>query len=87
VATYQTLNIEERLAKFNPRTLKAVIIDEAHHAAAPSQVPLFSMGSSSTPLTFYVVIAACYPGLILKFSLTRPLSQDQDQNLYTRFLS
>ena len=40
VATYQTLNNEERLAKFNPKTLKAVIVDEAHHAAAPSQVPL-----------------------------------------------
>jgi ATP-dependent helicase IRC3 len=41
VATYQTLNNEERLAKFNPNTLKAVIVDEAHHAAAPSQVPPF----------------------------------------------
>ncbi|KIK05463.1 hypothetical protein K443DRAFT_675026 [Laccaria amethystina LaAM-08-1] len=36
IATYQTLNSAERLAKFNPHKLKAVIIDEAHHAAAPS---------------------------------------------------
>ncbi|CCL99024.1 uncharacterized protein FIBRA_01033 [Fibroporia radiculosa] len=36
VATYQTLLRPQRLAKFDPHTLKAVIIDEAHHAAAPS---------------------------------------------------
>ena len=36
VATYQTLLREERLAKFKPDGLKAVIVDEAHHAAAPS---------------------------------------------------
>ena len=41
MATYQTLNHEERLAKFDPRTLKAIIVDEAHHAAAPSQVLFF----------------------------------------------
>ena len=87
VATYQTLNNEERLAKFNPRKLKAVIVDEAHHAAAPSQVlPIFSNGKYLFRINIYVVIAACCPGLILKFSLrTRMLSQDQ--NLYTKFLS
>ncbi|KAF8905532.1 P-loop containing nucleoside triphosphate hydrolase protein [Gymnopilus junonius] len=36
IATYQTLNNEQRLLKFDPKTLKAIIIDEAHHAAAPS---------------------------------------------------
>ncbi|KAA1471544.1 P-loop containing nucleoside triphosphate hydrolase protein, partial [Dentipellis sp. KUC8613] len=36
VATYQTLLQRERLMKFDPRWLKAIIIDEAHHAAAPS---------------------------------------------------
>ncbi|KIJ68505.1 hypothetical protein HYDPIDRAFT_106705 [Hydnomerulius pinastri MD-312] len=36
VATYQTLLQPQRLAKFRPELLKAVIIDEAHHAAAPS---------------------------------------------------
>ena len=40
VATYQTLNNEERLMKFDPHKLKAVVIDEAHHAAAPSYVSL-----------------------------------------------
>ncbi|KAJ2920402.1 hypothetical protein MD484_g119, partial [Candolleomyces efflorescens] len=38
VATYQTLLNPERLAKFDPKKTKAIIIDEAHHAAAPSQV-------------------------------------------------
>ncbi|KAI0932110.1 hypothetical protein AcW1_000677 [Taiwanofungus camphoratus] len=36
VATYQTLLQSQRLAKFDPNGLKAVIVDEAHHAAAPS---------------------------------------------------
>ncbi|KAG2350305.1 P-loop containing nucleoside triphosphate hydrolase protein [Suillus weaverae] len=36
VATYQTLLQPQRLAKFHPGNLKAVIVDEAHHAAAPS---------------------------------------------------
>lgn len=38
IATYQTLKSAERLAKFDPHQLKAVIVDEAHHAAAPSYV-------------------------------------------------
>ncbi|TFK77148.1 P-loop containing nucleoside triphosphate hydrolase protein [Pluteus cervinus] len=42
VATYQTLLRPKRLAKFDPRNLKAVIIDEAHHAAAPSYRSLLS---------------------------------------------
>lgn len=36
VATVQTLLQPQRLKKFRPETLKAVIVDEAHHAAAPS---------------------------------------------------
>jgi superfamily II DNA or RNA helicase len=36
IATYQTLNNEQRLMKFDTKMLKAIIIDEAHHAAAPS---------------------------------------------------
>ncbi|KIM85139.1 hypothetical protein PILCRDRAFT_817121 [Piloderma croceum F 1598] len=35
IATYQTLLQTQRLAKFDPKGLKAIIIDEAHHAAAP----------------------------------------------------
>ena len=50
VATYQTLNNEERLQKFDPRTLKAIVVDEAHHSAAPSfvQVGIF-LGFYLTP--------------------------------------
>jgi len=36
VATYQTLLESERLRKFSPQSFKAIIVDEAHHAAAPS---------------------------------------------------
>ncbi|KAF8898798.1 P-loop containing nucleoside triphosphate hydrolase protein [Infundibulicybe gibba] len=42
IATYQTLLQPNRLAKFDPRTLKAIIVDEAHHAAAPSYRRLLS---------------------------------------------
>ncbi|KAF8078675.1 P-loop containing nucleoside triphosphate hydrolase protein [Lyophyllum atratum] len=42
VATYQTLLNTNRLKKFDPRQLKAIIIDEAHHAAAPSYRRLLS---------------------------------------------
>jgi ATP-dependent helicase IRC3 len=74
VATYQTLNISERLAKFNPSKLKAVIVDEAHHAAAPSQVSLFfSMGSSS----FRSNISCSYRRLLSKFN---PDIQAPDKN-------
>ncbi|KAJ6621692.1 P-loop containing nucleoside triphosphate hydrolase protein [Mycena sp. CBHHK59/15] len=38
VATYQTLRQAERVKKFDPRCLKAIVIDEAHHAAAPPPV-------------------------------------------------
>lgn len=42
VATYQTLLSVVRLAKFDPHKLKAIIVDEAHHAAAPSYRRLLS---------------------------------------------
>ncbi|KAJ3857816.1 P-loop containing nucleoside triphosphate hydrolase protein [Lentinula lateritia] len=42
VATYQTLLQPERFGKFDPTRLKAVIIDECHHAAAPSYLKLLS---------------------------------------------
>jgi superfamily II DNA or RNA helicase len=38
IATYQTLLQPSRIAKFDPSFLKAIIVDEAHHAAAPSCV-------------------------------------------------
>lgn len=43
VATYQTLNrSQERLNKFDPAWYKAVVVDEAHHAAAPSYLNVLS---------------------------------------------
>ncbi|KAK2461954.1 hypothetical protein APHAL10511_006417 [Amanita phalloides] len=42
VATYQTLLSNGRITKFDPNTIKAVIVDEAHHAAAPSYRRLLS---------------------------------------------
>ncbi|KAI1788749.1 P-loop containing nucleoside triphosphate hydrolase protein [Ganoderma leucocontextum] len=36
IGTIQTLTRSQRLEKFRARYLKAVIVDEAHHAAAPS---------------------------------------------------
>ncbi|KAF9457448.1 P-loop containing nucleoside triphosphate hydrolase protein [Collybia nuda] len=42
VATYQTLLNAERLAKFDPHGVKAIIVDEAHHAASPSYRRLLS---------------------------------------------
>lgn len=52
VATYQTLLNPKRLAKFDPHQVKAIIVDEAHHAAAPSCVPL--LDPYLTLLTTYV---------------------------------
>jgi ATP-dependent helicase IRC3 len=42
VATYQTLLNPNRFQKFDPKYFKAVIVDEAHHAAAPSYRKLLS---------------------------------------------
>ncbi|TKY87634.1 hypothetical protein EX895_003215 [Sporisorium graminicola] len=43
VATYQTLNrSQQRLDKFDPDDFKAVVVDEAHHAAAPSYLKVLS---------------------------------------------
>ncbi|ADV25374.1 DEAD box family helicase [Cryptococcus gattii E566] len=40
IATYQTLNNRDRLNKFDPSKFKLVIVDEAHHSAAPSYLRL-----------------------------------------------
>lgn len=40
VATYQTLLQTPRISKFDPNCLKVIIVDEAHHAAAPSYVSM-----------------------------------------------
>ncbi|KAI5121287.1 hypothetical protein M0805_002330 [Coniferiporia weirii] len=42
VATYQSLLREDRIAKFQTSKLKCVIVDEAHHAAAPSYRKILS---------------------------------------------
>ncbi|KAF9822124.1 hypothetical protein IEO21_00118 [Rhodonia placenta] len=47
VATYQTLLQPGRLEKFRPEQLKAVVVDEAHHAAAPSYRRILSYFHSS----------------------------------------
>ncbi|KZT59816.1 P-loop containing nucleoside triphosphate hydrolase protein [Calocera cornea HHB12733] len=36
IATYQSLNTSSRLEKFDASRMKAVIVDEAHHTAAPT---------------------------------------------------
>lgn len=47
VATYQTLLRAPRLQKFDPAGLKAIIVDEAHHAAARSYRHILSRFNSS----------------------------------------
>ncbi|KAJ3525726.1 hypothetical protein NM688_g8361 [Phlebia brevispora] len=42
IATYQTLCRPERLAKFDPQNLKAIIVDEAHHSVASSYLRILS---------------------------------------------
>ncbi|KAI6007292.1 P-loop containing nucleoside triphosphate hydrolase protein [Pisolithus albus] len=49
VATVQTLLQPQRLEKFRPETLKAVIVDEAHHAAAPSYRRILPLPMSIPP--------------------------------------
>ncbi|KAJ9112231.1 hypothetical protein QFC22_006315 [Naganishia vaughanmartiniae] len=51
IATYQTLRQDSRLAKFDSARFKGIIVDEAHHAAAPSYIKLlsyFNAGVKST---------------------------------------
>lgn len=47
VATYQTLIRAQRLQKFDPARLRVVIVDEAHHAVAPSYLHILSHFNSS----------------------------------------
>ncbi|KAK0478204.1 P-loop containing nucleoside triphosphate hydrolase protein [Armillaria novae-zelandiae] len=49
IATYQTLIQPERIKKFKPAALKAIIIDEAHHAAALSYRRILSHFDASIP--------------------------------------
>ncbi|KAK0208060.1 P-loop containing nucleoside triphosphate hydrolase protein [Desarmillaria ectypa] len=49
IATYQTLIQPERIKKFKPAVLKGIIIDEAHHAAAPSYRRILSHFDAGIP--------------------------------------
>lgn len=49
IATYQTLNQPDRIKKFKPAALKGIIIDEAHHAAAPSYRCILSHFDADIP--------------------------------------
>lgn len=52
VATYQSLmRNEKRLEKYSPDAFKAVIVDEAHHAASPSYIALLSRFNSQVGMT------------------------------------
>ncbi|PWN20620.1 P-loop containing nucleoside triphosphate hydrolase protein, partial [Microstroma glucosiphilum] len=52
VATYQTLTrSEDRLSKFRSEGLKAIIVDEAHHAASPSYISLLANFDSEVGLS------------------------------------
>ncbi|KIO24974.1 hypothetical protein M407DRAFT_25721 [Tulasnella calospora MUT 4182] len=51
VATYQTLKQPERLEKFDPSRFKVVVVDEAHHAVAPSYLKVLSYFNSGITQT------------------------------------
>lgn len=71
-ATYQTLLNSERLAKFDPHHVTAVIVDEAHHAAAPSYRKLLSHFHPEIrhPDPEYTPSVAPHPVPIIGFSAT-----------------
>ena len=46
VATVQSLRSSDRLSKYDPTRFKCVIVDEAHHAAAPSYLQILSRFNS-----------------------------------------
>ncbi|EMD42116.1 hypothetical protein CERSUDRAFT_147660 [Gelatoporia subvermispora B] len=72
VATYQTLLRPNRLAKFDPKRLKAIIIDEAHHAAAPAYRRILSHFDPEIkhPDAWFQAPVLRHPVPILGFSAT-----------------
>ncbi|KAI0322660.1 P-loop containing nucleoside triphosphate hydrolase protein [Amylostereum chailletii] len=72
VATYQTLLQPQRLSKFSPADLKAVVVDEAHHAAAPSYRRLLSQFNQAirSPDLVPTTAPATYQIPIFGFSAT-----------------
>jgi ATP-dependent helicase IRC3 len=62
VATYQTLLESGRLHKFSPQYLKAIVVDEAHHAAAPSYVVTSSLCRDTYfPLRYRRILSFFHP--------------------------
>ncbi|WWC87646.1 uncharacterized protein L201_002536 [Kwoniella dendrophila CBS 6074] len=76
IATYQTLNNPDRLAKFDPRDFSLIIVDEAHHAAANSYLRLLHHFNKDVQL----------PDTILPFSATSNESI-QDEPLTSKIVS
>jgi ATP-dependent helicase IRC3 len=49
VCSVQSLVRPDRLVKFNPETVKLILIDEAHHATAPTYIKILEyFGNSKT---------------------------------------
>lgn len=71
VATYQTLTRMDRSKKFDPNYLKAIIIDEAHHSAAPSYRKLLSQFDRNiTYPDHFIQTHLSHPIPIIGFSAT-----------------
>jgi len=56
VCSVQSLLRSDRLSKFNPEWAKLILIDEAHHAAAPTYLKILDYFGASTEETKAVVI-------------------------------
>lgn len=72
VATPQTLSKPERLSAYDPHMLKAIVVDEAHHAAAPSFRAILSKyhPEIAPPSDVPLVPAPCPPVPIIGFTAT-----------------
>ena len=56
VCSVQSLLRSERLSKFNPEWVKLILIDEAHHAAAPTYLKILEYFGARTSDSKAVVI-------------------------------
>ena len=56
ICSVQSLLRSERLNKFNPEWAKLILIDEAHHAAAPTYLKILEHFGASTKESKAVVI-------------------------------
>ncbi|OLL24253.1 putative mitochondrial ATP-dependent helicase irc3 [Neolecta irregularis DAH-3] len=56
IASVQSLISKNRMEKFDPKRIKLILIDEAHHAAAPSYLKILDyFGAGSSDTNTYVV--------------------------------